>query len=72
MLRLVCRRDLTIRHHYTDDALCLHPYRHKGYWFHGRTREREAMIRFAEIIRPGDTIVEVGGTLAMLLNTSRH
>ncbi len=53
--------DIYIRHHYTGDRIRLHAFRHKGYWFHGRNREREIMEAFARLVRPGDHGLEAGG-----------
>ena len=53
--------DITIRHHWTGDPVRLHSYRHKGYWYHGRNREKWIMETLGRLIRPGDTIVEIGG-----------
>jgi FkbM family methyltransferase len=53
--------DITIRHHWTGDPVRLHSFRHKGYWFHGRERERWIMEMLERLIRPGETVVEVGG-----------
>jgi len=58
--------DVRIRHHYTRRALLLHSYRHKGYWFHGLRREQETMRFFQQVLRPGDTVVEVGGHIGYL------
>ncbi len=53
--------DIRIRHHYTGGRLLLHSFRHKGYWLHGRRREQATMQFFQQSLRPGDTVVEVGG-----------
>jgi FkbM family methyltransferase len=53
--------DVTIRHHYTSEPIRLHSFRHKGYWFHGRRRERAEMAAFAHFVRPGDCVLEIGG-----------
>ncbi len=53
--------DITIRHHHTGDAVRLHSFRHKGYWWYGKKREAETMALFAKLIRPGDTVFDVGG-----------
>jgi FkbM family methyltransferase len=58
--------DIRIRHHYTGRRLLIHSYRHKGYWFHGRRRERETMEFFRQVLRQGDTVVEVGGHIGYL------
>jgi FkbM family methyltransferase len=52
--------NIRIRHHYTSRQMLLHSYRHKGYWFHGRRREQSTMEFFQRILRPGDTVIEVG------------
>jgi FkbM family methyltransferase len=53
--------DVTIRHHHTGEPFLLHSFRHKGYWFHGRRRERATMAAFAGLVRPGDCVLEAGG-----------
>ena len=53
--------DICIRHHYTGQGLLLHSFKHKGYWFHGRRRERETMRMFAACLKHGYTAIEVGG-----------
>jgi FkbM family methyltransferase len=53
--------DVTIRHHYTGDPLRLNAFKHKGYWYLGKNREREIMSSFARLIQKGDTVIEVGG-----------
>lgn len=58
--------DITIRHHYTGDPIRLHSFRHKGYWYHGRRRERETMMLFRRLLRPGDSVIEVGGHIGYI------
>jgi len=58
--------DITIAHHYTKEPVRLHFFRHKGYWYYGKKRERETMAGFARLIRPGDTVIEVGGHIGYL------
>jgi FkbM family methyltransferase len=58
--------DIRIRHHYTGQRMLLHSYRHKGYWFHGRRREQSTMQFFQQVLRPGDTVIEVGGHIGYL------
>ncbi len=53
--------DITIRHHWTGEPMVLHSFRHKGYWFHGRERERSSMAICAKLIRDGDVVFDVGG-----------
>ena len=52
--------DVSLRHHWSREPLRLHSYHHKGYWFLGKRRERANMERFAELISPGDTVIDVG------------
>lgn len=58
--------DIQIRHHYTQDKIKLHSFKHKGYWFHGKNREKETLELFKKIINEGDTIIEVGGHIGYL------
>jgi FkbM family methyltransferase len=53
--------DVTVRHHYTGDRLRLNAFKHKGYWYLGKNRERDVMSSFERLIRKGDTVIEVGG-----------
>jgi FkbM family methyltransferase len=53
--------DMTVRHHYTGDRLRLNAFKHKGYWYLGKNRERDVMSSFKRLIREGDTVIEVGG-----------
>jgi len=53
--------DLTIRHHYTGDRVRVNAFRHKGYWYLGKNRERHVMSSFERLIHKGDTVIEVGG-----------
>ena len=59
-------RDIQIRHHFTGDRFRLHSYLHKGYWYHGRNRERQSLEICQEAIRPGDMVIEVGGHIGYL------
>ena len=59
-------RDIHIRHHFTGDRFRLHSYLHKGYWYHGKNRERRSLEICQEAIRPGDTVIEVGGHIGYL------
>lgn len=58
--------DITIRHHWTGERIVLHSFRHKGYWFHGRERERESMTLCARLIRDGDVVFDVGGHIGYM------
>jgi FkbM family methyltransferase len=53
--------DVTIKHHYTGDRFRLNAFKHKGYWYLGKDRERNVMSSFERLICKGDTVIEVGG-----------
>jgi FkbM family methyltransferase len=59
-------RDIKIKHQWTGDRIILSLYKHKGYWYHGRHREKSTMLRFREFIRPTDTVIEVGGHIGYI------
>ncbi len=44
----------------------LNSFSHKGYWYHGRNRERRTMELFSIMILPGATVVEVGGHIGFI------
>lgn len=58
--------DISIRHHHTGERMTLHSFKHKGYWYYGKRRESESMALFARLVRPGDTVIEVGGHIGYL------
>lgn len=53
--------DIRIRHHWTGKKLKINTYRHKGYWAHGKNREKATLKIFESLIQEGQTVVEVGG-----------
>jgi FkbM family methyltransferase len=59
-------RDITIHNPYTGDRLLLNLYRHKGYWYFGRSRERATMEKFRQLIPPGSNVVEIGGHIGFI------
>jgi FkbM family methyltransferase len=58
--------NIYITHHYTGDRILLHSFRHKGYWFHKRERERNTMSLFKKLINKGDTVIEIGGHIGYI------
>jgi FkbM family methyltransferase len=52
--------NITISHHWTGDALTLHSFKHKGYWWYGKHRERDTMELFAKLVPRDSTIIEIG------------
>ena len=62
VLKMFGSSDITIRHHWWPEfRVRLNAYKHRGYWFKGRNREREIMKAMATLAKPGGTVVEVGG-----------
>lgn len=58
--------NIFITHHYTGDRLLIHSFRHKGYWYHQREREKNSMLLFKKLINNGDTVIEVGGHIGYI------
>ena len=54
-------KDFWMSHHWTEDKFFLNSYLHKGYWFHGKNREKATLQFYERIIRQGDIVIEVGG-----------
>ena len=53
--------DFSITNPWTRDILFLNSYRHKGYWYFGRSRESKTMDLFQKNITKGDVVIEIGG-----------
>ena len=58
--------DITIRHPYTKERFRLHSFRHKDYWYHGKSREEHSMHLFSELISPGDLVIDIGGHIGYI------
>jgi FkbM family methyltransferase len=58
--------DVVIRNPWTSHKLRLNSFRHKGYWFYRSEREKLTMQLFSDYIKPGDTVVEVGGHIGFI------
>jgi FkbM family methyltransferase len=58
--------DITIRHHWTGRSFYLHSFRHRGYWWHGRERERKTMEQLQAQIARGDTVWDVGANIGYM------
>jgi FkbM family methyltransferase len=52
--------NIVVTHHWTGDKVHLHSFRHKGYWFYGKTRERDEMVTLKRLVRPSDTVFDIG------------
>lgn len=53
--------DVVMRHPWTGDRIVLNAFRHKGYWFHGRRRERKSIELCERLVEPGQVVFDVGG-----------
>lgn len=52
---------ITIKHHFTKQPFYLHSFKHKGYWYHGKNREKDTIALFNKLISKNETVIEVGG-----------
>lgn len=59
-------RDVSLQNPWTGDRLALNSFKHKGYWFFGKDRERLTMERFRQQIPAGATVLEVGGHIGFI------
>lgn len=59
-------RDITVKHGWTGDRLFVHMFRHRGYWFHGRSREAAEMRLAAQLARDCELVVDVGAHVGYL------
>lgn len=65
--------DFKLQHHWVPDArINLNSFKHKGYWFHGKNRERTTIESFYRLIKPGQTVIEVGGHIGYLTVLFQH
>jgi FkbM family methyltransferase len=58
--------NVSLKHPYTKIPIMLHVYKHKGYWFHRKSRERTTMNKFSELISVGQTVLEFGGHIGFI------
>jgi FkbM family methyltransferase len=67
------QRDFYNTHHWvTGKKIKLNSFRHKGYWYHGKSREEKTMTLFGKFIAPGDSVVEVGGHIGYISTYFSH
>lgn len=65
--------DFRIKHHWVEDKrIILNSFKHKGYWFHGNTRERNTIQSFYKLIKPNQVVIEIGGHIGYLTVIFRH
>lgn len=65
--------DFRIKHHWAQqNSILLNSFKHKGYWYHGISRERETIQSIHKLIRPGQVVIEVGGHIGYLTVIFQH
>ena len=52
--------------------IVLNSFRHKGYWFHGKAREKTSMELFAKLIAADSRVIEVGGHIGFISQYFSH
>lgn len=57
---------IKIKHQFTGLPFFLHSFKHKGYWYHGKNREKNSMTLFSHIINTSNMVIEVGGHIGYL------
>ncbi len=58
--------NISIKHHYTGSKFKLDAFIHKGYWYHGKNREKIQMDNFRKLINEGDTVFELGAHIGYI------
>lgn len=63
---------ISIRHHYTGNRFVLDAFKHKGYWYHGRSRESDTMHLFEKLVSPHFIVIEVGRHIGYISTYFSH
>jgi hypothetical protein len=58
--------DITVKHAVTHDPVRLHSFRHRGFWYHGKSREGATIDLWKKWVLPGQQVIEVGGHIGYL------
>lgn len=58
--------NIYIKHHYTGSKFKVDAFIHKGYWYHGKNREKSLMDFFTTFIKEGDTVFELGAHIGYI------
>jgi FkbM family methyltransferase len=59
--------DMTMRHPYVQIIrISLNSFKHKGYWYFRKEREKDTMKLFSLLVKPGAHVVEVGGHIGFI------
>lgn len=66
MLKKLNLGNISIKHHYTGSKFKLDAFIHKGYWYHGKNREKIQMDNFKKLISEGDTVFELGAHIGYI------
>lgn len=66
ILKWLGQRDVSITHPFTGKKFLVHLYRHKGYWFRGRDREKDTVATTTKIVERGWLVLDVGGHIGYL------
>lgn len=67
------QRDICISHHWVKGKkVMLNSFRHKGYWYHGKSRELQTMKMFGKLIEEGNKVIEVGGHIGYISTYFSH
>lgn len=45
--------DVSIKHHWVKLPVKLHSFKHKGYWWYGKKREKNTILSFFEVVPKG-------------------
>jgi FkbM family methyltransferase len=64
--------EIRIRHDITNRPFHLLSWRHKGYWFHGRSREENEITFFRKLIKKGHNVLEIGGHIGYVTQYFEH
>lgn len=62
----ISQRDIKIKHPFSKLPFVLNSYKHKGYWYYGKSREQNTMASFEKIISQGSTVFEIGGHIGFI------
>ena len=52
--------DFRWTHDFTKRPFYLNTFKHKGYWYYGKNREKSEINCFCKLIKKGDKVLEVG------------
>ena len=62
----ITSKDIKIKNPYSNLDFKINTFKHKGYWYYGKTREEKTTKTLYSLIKNGDIILEVGGHLGFI------